>query len=77
MPMMRYESKLIGREGEAFVHFPPGHNTRADQMAEDGVSCSVCHQITGEGLGTRASFVGGFKIDTSKPAGERHEYGPV
>ena len=76
MPMMRYESKLIGREGEAFVHFPPGRNTRADQMAEDGVSCSVCHQITGEGLGTRASFVGGFRIDTSRPAGDRHEYGP-
>jgi hypothetical protein len=76
MPMMRYESKLIGREGEAFVHFPPGQHTRADRLAEDGVSCSVCHQIIGEGLGTRASFVGGFKIDTSKPPGERHEYGP-
>jgi hypothetical protein len=76
MPMMRYESKLIGREGEAFVHFPPGQNWRADSLAEDGVSCSVCHQITGEGLGTRASFVGGFKIDTTKPPDERHEYGP-
>jgi hypothetical protein len=76
MPMMRYESKLIGREGEAFMHFPPGQNTPADRLAEDGVSCSVCHQITGEGLGTRASFVGGFKIDTTKPPGERHEYGP-
>jgi hypothetical protein len=76
MPMMRYESKLIGREGEAFVHFPPGQHTPADRLAEDGVSCSVCHQITGEGLGTRASFVGGFKIDTTKPPGERHEYGP-
>jgi len=76
MPMMRYESKLIGREGETFAHFPPGRNTRADQLAEDGVSCSVCHQITGEGLGTRTSFVGGFKIDTTKPAGQRHEYGP-
>jgi len=76
MPMMRYESKLVGREGEAFAHFPPGHDTRADRLAEDGVSCSVCHQITGEGLGTRASFVGGFKIDTTKPPGERHEYGP-
>jgi hypothetical protein len=76
MPMMRYESELIGREGEAFVHFPPGHNTRLDRLAEDGVSCSVCHQITGEGLGTRASFVGGFKIDTTKPPGQRQEYGP-
>ena len=76
MPMMRYESKLVGREGEAFAHFPPGRNTLADRLAEDGVSCSVCHQITGEGLGTRESFVGGFKIDTSKGPGERHEYGP-
>jgi hypothetical protein len=76
MPMMRYESRLTGREGEAFVHFPPGQNTRSDRLAEDGVSCSVCHQITAAGLGTRASFVGGFKIDTTKAAGERHEYGP-
>jgi hypothetical protein len=76
MPMMRYESKLIRREGQAFAHFPLGHNNRLDQLAEDGVSCSVCHQITGEGLGTRASFVGGFKIDTGKPSGERQEYGP-
>ena len=76
MPMMRYESKLTGREGEAFAHFPPGQGTRADRLAEDGVSCSVCHQITAEGLGTRASFVGGFKIDTTKPPGERDEYGP-
>jgi hypothetical protein len=77
MPMMRYESKLVAREGEAFVHVPPGRNTRADRLAEDGVSCSVCHQITAEGLGTRASFVGGFKIDTTKAPGERLEYGPL
>jgi hypothetical protein len=76
MPMMRYESKLAGREGEAFAHFPPGRNTLADRLAEDGVSCSVCHQITSENLGKRESFVGGFKIDTTKPPGERHEYGP-
>jgi hypothetical protein len=76
MPMMRYESKLVGREGKAFEHFPPGRDTHADGLAEDGVSCSVCHQITGENLGTRESFVGGFRIDTTKPPGERHEYGP-
>ena len=76
MPMMRFESRLAGREGEAFAHFPPGRNTTADRLAEDGVSCSVCHQITGENLGKRESFVGGFKIDTSKLPGERLEYGP-
>jgi hypothetical protein len=76
MPMMRYESRLAGRGGEAFVHFPPGRNTRADRLAEDGVSCSLCHQITGENLGRRESFVGGFKIDTTRAPGARHEYGP-
>ncbi len=76
MPMMRFESHLAGREGEAFAHFLPGQNTLADRLAEDGVSCSVCHQITGEKLGTRESFVGGFKIDATKAPGDRHEYGP-
>ena len=42
----------------------------------DGVSCSVCHQITGENLGTRASMVGRFKIDETAAPGERKEYGP-
>ena len=76
MPMMRYEAKLAGGEGEAFAHLPPNRGKRSDRLSDDGVSCSVCHQITGEGLGTPASYVGGFKIDTSRPPGERHEYGP-
>ncbi len=76
MPMMRYEAKLAGRKGEAFAHFPPHQNRRADRLAEDGVTCSVCHQITGKNLGTRESFVGGFKIDETSGPGQRHEYGP-
>lgn len=76
MPMMRYEAKLAGRKGEAFVHFPPSQGGPADRLAEDGVSCSVCHQIVGENLGTRQSFVGGFKIDETAAPGRRHEYGP-
>jgi hypothetical protein len=76
MPMMRYEAKLAGGEGTVFAHLPPDPGKRSDQLANDGVSCSVCHQITSEGLGTRASYVGGFQIDSSKPPGERHEYGP-
>jgi hypothetical protein len=76
MPMMRYEAKLAGGEGDALAHLPPDLGKLSDRLSDDGVSCSVCHQITGEGLGTRASFVGGFKIDTSLPKFERHEYGP-
>ena len=34
MPMMRYESKLVGRLGEAFEHFPPAGNTVGRPEAE-------------------------------------------
>jgi len=76
MPMMRYEANLAGGEGQVFAHLPPDLQKRSDQFSDDGVSCSVCHQITEQGLGTRASFVGGFKIDETSKPGQRHEYGP-
>jgi hypothetical protein len=76
MPMMRYEAKLAGGEGEAFAHLPPDPGKLGDRLAEDGVSCSVCHQITDQNLGKRDSFVGGFKIDEKAAPGERRVYGP-
>lgn len=76
MPMMRYEARVAGGEGEVFAHLPPDPEKRSDQFSDDGVSCSVCHQITEQGLGTRASFAGGFKIDETSKPGQRHEYGP-
>jgi len=76
MPMMRYEAKLAGGEGEPFAHLPPDPGKLGDRLATDGVSCSVCHQIMPEGLGTAASFVGGFKIDENTTNRQRHEYGP-
>ena len=45
-------------------------------MAQDGVSCSLCHQISKDKLGTRESLVGGFVVDTARKLGEREEYGP-
>jgi hypothetical protein len=76
MPAMRYEAKLAGHEGEIFAHLPFNTDKREDRLAADGVTCSVCHQITPERLGTRASFVGGFKIDESNTSPERTVYGP-
>jgi hypothetical protein len=76
MPMARYESKLSGREGQVFSHLPFDAEKPADQLAADGVSCSHCHQITKQKLGTRESFVGGFVIDAASPNGVRPEYGP-
>lgn len=76
MPMMRYEAKLAGGEGEVFAHLPPDPAKLADRLSDDGVSCSVCHQITEQNLGQRESFVGGFKIDEKAAPGDRRVYGP-
>ncbi|MGH9671918.1 MAG: hypothetical protein ACRD44_01960, partial [Bryobacteraceae bacterium] len=76
MPMARFESRLTGREGEVFAHLPFNSEKTADRLAADGVSCSVCHQIAEEKLGTRESFTGGFVIDTKRAAGERQVFGP-
>ena len=76
MPMMRYESKLAGGAGEVFAHLPPDPDKLDDRLADEGVSCTVCHQITDANLGTRESFVGGFKIDEKTAGGARRIYGP-
>ena len=76
MPMMRYEAKLAGGQGNAFAHLPPDRGKLSDRLADEGVSCTVCHQITDANFGKRESFVGGFKIDEQAAAGERRVYGP-
>jgi hypothetical protein len=46
------------------------------RLAQDGVSCALCHQITPRNLGTPASFTGGYVIDTTTPREQRPVYGP-
>jgi hypothetical protein len=76
MPISRYESKLQGRLGEVFAHLPFDNDPKKNASAEDGVSCSVCHQIGKEKLGTRESFNGGFLVDSPHGKDDRPEYGP-
>jgi hypothetical protein len=76
MPMSRFESKLGGKEGTIFSHLEFLPDNRGDRLAADGVSCSLCHQIGKEKLGTHESFVGGFVIGGSNPQGDRPEFGP-
>src|SRR5262249_22775739 len=44
--------------------------------AEDGVTCSICHQITSQNLGKRESFNGGFLVGTPTPSIDHPEFGP-
>jgi len=76
MPMMRFQSRYEGHEGEVFANLDFTSDDRMSRLAQDGVSCSLCHQISKEKLGTPESLVGNFIVDTTRPRGEREEYGP-
>jgi hypothetical protein len=76
MPITRYESKLRGKTGEIFAHLPINADDAAHRQASDGVSCSVCHQITNARLGTRESYNGGFVVQGPDADGRHAEYGP-
>ena len=62
MPMARTRAGALGLEGRVFANLPRsgGGDTLEAQLAADGVSCTVCHQISDERLGTPESFGGGF-----------------
>jgi hypothetical protein len=76
MPMARFESKSGGHEGAIFSHLGFLPDERSDRLAADGVSCSLCHQIGKEKLGTPQSFVGQFVIGGPTVQGDRLEFGP-
>jgi cytochrome c551/c552 len=77
MPMARAEAVANGGKGSVFAHLPIGRqDAEESRLAADGVSCTMCHQIRRDRLGTPESFTGGFVVDTSTPAGERAVFGP-
>ncbi len=76
MPMSRTNARAANRHGRIFAHLLAGASTEDDRLAADGVSCSVCHQIEPERLGTRESFNGGFVLARPTPNGERRMFGP-
>jgi len=76
MPMARTEAKLRGQPGAVFAHLPVDPKKPEDLQAQDGVSCSLCHQITAEKLGTPESFSGGFVVAQPDAAGMHSEFGP-
>ena len=76
MPMARTLSMSLGQKGRIFAHLPIASAATPEAvLAADGVSCTACHQITAQKLGTPESFTGGFVIDTG-PVAPRPVYGP-
>lgn len=77
MPMAHTEARVRGERAKMFAHLPIGRgDTRADRLAADGVSCTMCHQITPAKLGTRESFTGGFVVDSLTRWEHRRIFGP-
>ncbi len=76
MPMSSYQERAAGRQAEIFAHLPINNADGPDEkLAADGVSCTTCHQITSEGLGTEESFVGNFAINPASQ-GQGSVFGP-
>jgi len=65
MPMAHVQARAEGKQGEVFANLGRNAPRAKAALAQDGVSCSVCHQIEPDNLGKPESFGGGFIIDTS------------
>jgi hypothetical protein len=69
-----------GARGESPLLLDSGFFSQQNDMhllAEDGVSCTVCHQIQDHEMGEFASFSGEYQIDTQTPHGDRLSFGPA
>ena len=76
MPMSRATARANDRTGQVFSHLPVNdRDEEEDQLAHDGVSCTACHQISADKLGTRDSFNGGFVVAAKQPT-PRPIFGP-
>ena len=77
MPMSTRVLRADGGLGQVFAHLPISASDRSPlhRLASDGISCSVCHQIAPDTLGTPASFNGRFVLDGPGKA-PRAMFGP-
>lgn len=79
MGMARYQDLTNGTSEGNIKVLGTGYLASAHPLhtaAMDGVSCTLCHQVQPEGLGTQAVFTGQYSIDTSTSSPYRLAFGP-
>jgi hypothetical protein len=76
MPASRNAAKAAGGHGRVFGHAGREGDDPLRATATDGVSCTVCHQISAERLGSRESFNGNFAVAQPLANGLRRAFGP-
>lgn len=76
MGMARYQANTDGTSVGVLVpgFLDPAHYLH--EVAMDGVSCTLCHQIQPDKLGTPYSFTGKYVIDTATVPPNRLIFGP-
>jgi hypothetical protein len=78
MPMAQKIARASGSLAQVFADLPIAQPNRSalQTLASDGVSCSVCHQISSDRLGTRESFNANFVLKPTPADGARVIFGP-
>ena len=78
MPMAQKIAHAAGGKGEVFTHLPIAgpSGSELQRLASDGISCTVCHQIAPDRLGTRESFNANFTLLPTRADGTRTIFGP-
>ena len=72
-------TSAAGSQVDVFAHaaaWQAGRLDEIDTLAADGVTCTVCHQIDRERLGTPESYNGNFVLAPPLPSGNRRANGP-
>ena len=70
--------RAAGPKGEVFSQLPiaNGDDSEFHRLAADSISCTVCHQIGPDKLGTRDSFNSQFVMLPTPKSGARVIFGP-
>jgi cytochrome c551/c552 len=78
MPIAERTARVEGRKAELFSLLPMSGARESDAhaLAADGVSCTVCHQISSQKLGQPESFNGNFVLNPARADGMREIFGP-
>ncbi|HXC59040.1 MAG TPA: hypothetical protein VN645_06965 [Steroidobacteraceae bacterium] len=75
MPIPRYRARMAGHLGSVFAVLSAAPSSEMHRQGMDGVSCSVCHQLSPDGLGGENTWNGQFLLSKSVN-GRSLEYGP-
>jgi hypothetical protein len=76
VPVAQKAAHSLGRLATVLSDSANPTSDSDDRLARDGVSCTVCHQIARDDLGSASSFNGNFRLAPTRPDGVRDLYGP-